>query len=1043
MNAGGVVNGTFNGAVTGGNIWFLAPDGVFINGTVTASGVLASNNTSVADLNLLSDAAATLKGELAAGGSLIDLSGITAASGATIDASGNIFLTGPETVTGDVMLESTGTLAINAPIVVEGAVPVTLAYSTDVPDAFSLGAGASLTFANADGSAATSSAGGSLTINGQAYTLLYNLAEPGSTGPDTGVDDVAGIDANMVAGGDGGLYALATNLTGTGTAASPQYTSALVGQGTNNFGGVFEGLGHTITGLTINDPVSGSPTGAIEYVGLFGFNIGTVRDLGLVGGSVTGANLAYVGALAGGDADTIVQDYATSAVSGGQDGFLGGLVGANFTGTVTRSYATGSVTGAGASTAGSAVAGGLVGTNLGVITQAYATGAVSGGPNMVVGGLVGGNSGSITQSYATGAVSGVAGVIAGGLVGSNSGPSPGGTIASSAFDILTTGQSFGIGQDQNGQSGNIAALTTSQLQTSGLPTGFDPSVWGGGSGGLYPFLTSFFPNGVQAVSDFAFAGFDRGSLASSAAGAVTIGLIAGGTKIGEATTGANGYFYVAAPAGTLTAGETLLAYTAAGAPGSAHLSTATSAAAQSDVSIYAGVVVVPTAALTLSTAPTLAQAQTQALAAAGANGDAQASINSATGLGLQATGASFTIDQPVTTANGFGVQTATAAPLTVAAPIVLNSGGELALFSGGTLAIDAPITVNGVAGAFLTYDPTSLTNLSFGAGGSLTYNTAAGGPATSSQGGVLTINGQNYTLLYNLAEPGSTGPDTGVDDVAGIDNNMSAGGPFGLYALATNLTGTGTAASPQFTSALVGQGGNLFTGVFEGLGHTITNLTINDPVSGTPTSGVENVGLFAFNAGTVRDLGLVGGSVTGANLAYIGALAGNNQGTIVQAYAAGVVSGGLDGAVGGLVGANTVSDFQGTITQSYATGPVAAAGASTSGGNAGVGGLVGENAGVITLAYATGAVSGGANLNIGGLVGENAGSITQTYATGAVNDDAAGSVGGLVGYNYASSTISDAHANGPVSGGSGAIVGGLVGENQGSIEDVYATAGRP
>src|SRR5579859_3488214 len=87
VDPGGAVNGTFGGAV-GGNIWFLAADGVFINGTVTASGVLATNNTTVADLNLLIDTAATLKGSFAASSSLIDLSGVTAATGATIDASG-------------------------------------------------------------------------------------------------------------------------------------------------------------------------------------------------------------------------------------------------------------------------------------------------------------------------------------------------------------------------------------------------------------------------------------------------------------------------------------------------------------------------------------------------------------------------------------------------------------------------------------------------------------------------------------------------------------------------------------------------------------------------------------------------------------------------------------------------------------------------------------------------------------------------------------------------------------------------------------------
>jgi hypothetical protein len=1038
IDAGGAVKGTFNGAV-GGNIWFLAPDGVFINGTVTASGVLATNNTSVADLNLLSDAAATLKGELAVGGSLIDLSGITAASGATIDASGNLFLTGPETVTGDVMLESTRTLAINAPIVVEGAVPVTLAYISDLPTNLRFGAGGSLTFANADGSAATSSAGGSLTVNGQAYTLLYKLAQPGSAGPDAGLDDTAGIDNNTNAGGAGGLYALATDLTGTGTAANPQFTGALAGQGSNPFTGVFEGLGHTITGLTINDPVSGTATGGLESVGLFGFNSGTVRDLGLVGGSVTGANLANVGALAGVDVGGIVQDYATGAVSGGQDGAVGGLVGATgagtFTGTITQSYATGSVTGAGASTVGSAAAGGLVGANAGVITQAYATGAVSGGPNMDLGGLAGENSGSINQTYATGAVSGGGAVIAGGLVGFNMGPGatggPSGFIASGAFDTLTTGQIFGIGQDQNNQAANIATLTTSQLQSSGLPSGFDPTVWGGGSGGLYPFLTSFFPNGVQAVSDFAYADFNTTSLASGPTGPVSIGLIAGGAKIGEATTGANGYFYIAAPAGTLTNGETLLAYTAAGAPGSAHLSTATSAVAQSEAGLYAGVVIVPTAAFTLSTAPTLAQAQAQALAAAGANGDAQSSINSTVGLGLQAIGASFTIDQPLTT-TVFGVQTAPGAPLTIAAPIVVNSGGELGLFSKGTLAIDAPITVNGVGGVFLTYDTMFPRNLSFGNGAALTYNTATGGPATSSQGGVLTINGLPYTLLYNLAQPGSTGPDTGVDDIAGIDNNMVAGGDSGFYALAINLTGTGTAANPQFTKALAGSTG--FNGVLEGLGHTITNLTINDPTSGIATSP-ENVGLFgSMFSGVVRDIGIVGGSVVGGlNYTSVGQIAGavyGPQGGIIESYATGLVSSGQNSSVGGLTGY-----LNGGMIGDYGAGTVSGGGLGAVGGL--LGGLGGQ--GVIIQSYATGAVNGTTNDFVGGLAGySQGGSITQAYATGAVGSGDGSTVGGLVGLNFAASTITTSYATGAATGGSGAVVGGLAGENQGAISQSYA-----
>ena len=1035
IDAGGAVHGTFNGAV-GGNIWFLAPDGVFINGTVTASGVLATSNTAVADLNLLSDAAATLKGELAAGGSLIDLSGITAATGATIDASGNLFLSGPETATGDVMLESTGTLAINAPIVAEGAVPVTLAYNTNASTNLSFGAGGAVTFANADGSAATASAGGSLTVNGTSYTLLYKLAEPGSTGPDTGIDDVAGIDNNAKAGGDNGFYALATNLAGTGTAANPQFTSALAGQGPSSFNGAFEGLGHTITGLTINDPASGTVNGVFENVGLFGFSGGTVRDLGLVGGSIAGANLADVGALVGTDLGEIVHVYATSMVSGGQDGAVGGLVGAvevgDSPGRITQAYATGAVTGAGLSATGAqADVGGLVGANAGVITQAYAMGAVSGGAGTALGGLVGTNSGAIAQTYATGAVSPGGVGPAGGLVGLNTGPTtgPGGTIASSAFDTLTTGQFFGIGQDGNNQQANIVSLATSDLQTLGLPSGFDPAVWGGGSAGLYPFLASFFPNGVQAVADFAFAGFDRASLASNATQAVTIGVIAGGTKIGEATTGANGYYYVAAPAGTLTDGETLLTFTAAGAPGSANLSTASSAAVQSKSFLYSGVLIVSTAAVTLSAAPTLAQAQAQAVAAAGGNTEAQSSINSTTGLGLQATGNSFTIDQPVA-ASAFGVLTQAGAPLTVAASIVLAPGGELGLFSGGALAINAPITVNGIGGAFFAYDPTSPRNLSFGNGGSLTYNTATGGPATSSQGGVLGINGQIYTLLYNLALAGSAGPDAGVDDIAGIDANANAGGDSGFYALATNLTGTGTAASPQFTGSLAGVGTNLFAGVFEGLGHTLTNLTIADPTSGS-LDVYRTVGLFGLNAGLLRDISLVGGFASGADYTNVGGLAGYNTGAIVGAAANGAMNGGLNARVGGLVGYNSQ-----LIAQSFAAGAV------TGGQLSKIGGLVGYNfqGGVITQSHASGPVGSAAvNVAAGGLVGANLSTIAQSYATGDVSGGQNASVGGLAGYNLTGSTVILSYATGAVSGGSGGVVGGLLGYNNGVVTLAYAS----
>ncbi len=93
-----------------------------------------------------------------------------------------------------------------------------------------------------------------------------------------------------------------------------------------------------------------------------------------------------------------------------------------------------------------------------------------------------------------------------------------------------------------------------------------------------------------------------------------------------------------------------------------------------------------------------------------------------------------------------------------------------------------------------------------------------------------------------------------------------------------------------------GTGSTRFTGTFEGLGNTISNLTID--ASGN--TGVD-VGLFGTigSGGVVRDLGLVGGAVTGGSLATAGGLAGSNYGTISNAYETGVVVVQGDGYVGG------------------------------------------------------------------------------------------------------------------------------------------------
>jgi trimeric autotransporter adhesin len=273
----------------------------------------------------------------------------------------------------------------------------------------------------------------------------------------------------------------------------------------------------------------------------------------------------------------------------------------------------------------------------------------------------------------------------------------------------------------------------------------------------------------------------------------------------------------------------------------------------------------------------------------------------------------------------------------------------------------------------------------------------------------LKINNQPYTIVTALGTAGST---TGTD-LQGIRGDLG-----GHYALGTNIDASATASwngGLGFTP--IGRSSVRFTGVFDGLGHTISGLTIN--------RAVENlVGLFD-NTGTgsaIRNLGLLGGSVTGND--YVGGLVGANYGgTISQAYATGVAYGRY--YVGGLVGQSLGG---GRISQAHATGAV--------GGWSSVGGLVGKiDSSSISQAYATGTVRGN-SVAIGGLVGtSNAGSIGQSYATGTVTGDG-NLVGGLVGDNRG--TIIFAYATGAVSGAD--YVGGLVGNNNnGVIIQTYAT----
>jgi hypothetical protein len=199
--------------------------------------------------------------------------------------------------------------------------------------------------------------------------------------------------------------------------------------------------------------------------------------------------------------------------------------------------------------------------------------------------------------------------------------------------------------------------------------------------------------------------------------------------------------------------------------------------------------------------------------------------------------------------------------------------------------------------------------------------------------------------------------------------------------------------------------GAMFTGIFDGNGHTISHLTVK---------GGGYVGMFGGLAGEVKDLGLVNVNMT-ASEDCAGGLVAVNRGVLTGCHSTGVVSGA--NGVGGLVGANA-----GHLTQCYSACAVS--------GNEQVGGLTGNSGNsTVTHCYSTGAVSG--QHNVGGLVGYNADHVANCYSTSAVVGTGV-AVGGLVGGNTRSANVSDCYSTGAVSG-DGWYVGGLVGDNIGDV----------
>jgi hypothetical protein len=324
----------------------------------------------------------------------------------------------------------------------------------------------------------------------------------------------------------------------------------------SDFGGIYDGQEHTISGLYINRLHT-------YEIGLFGIiNTGTVKNLGLTNVSITSGGASdgdYCGALSGYLYSGAVIDncYSTGSVTGynevgglvGEDDGSagansitnshsscavtvansqgGGLIGKSSSSTISNCFATGAVTASGSTVTYMA---GLIGSNYSTVSRCYATGA-STGMNQVAGligansgnidncyatgsstatnanngGLLGDNEGIVNNSYATGLTTGASAT--GGFVGSNA---SGGTINNNCFwnsTILSTGC--------GSNSGTFSALgkTTAEMQTtstftgagwdfSGETTNGTDDYWGRSDdkNNKYPYLSWQYPTVAPTVT---------------------------------------------------------------------------------------------------------------------------------------------------------------------------------------------------------------------------------------------------------------------------------------------------------------------------------------------------------------------------------------------------------------------------------------------------------------------------------------------------------------------------------------------------------------
>jgi filamentous hemagglutinin family protein len=838
------------------------------------------------------------------------------------------------------------------------------------------------------------------------------------------------------------------------------------------FSGTFDGLGHTISNLTINLQ-SG------YYVGLFSQTGATsvINNVGMIAVNVTGYE--SVGALVGSSAGQVSNSFSTGIVSGHTN--LGGLIGyqTDNGAQLSNSYSSVNVTGT-----GGWYIGGLMGTLSGSITDSYATGDVTGGAT--IGGLVGQALGSVSNSYASGKVSATSTNQIGGLIGVKSF----GTVTNSFWDTVTTGQAT---------SAAGTGMTTAQLLTqanytsatvangSNTSTAWDfANTWYMVDGSSRPFLRMEYSTTITNAHQLQLVGMN---LAASYTLANNIDLAAELANPSGmwGTASVNGITSGFAPIGNNTSTPFTGSFDGLGHVIN-HLTINTPSTSQVGLfGVISGSSVVQNIGLE--------NVSVSGLDVVGGlvgfmNDGGAVSNSSVTGTitGAQRVGGLVGGNLSISSHTYPSINTSHTNVTVVASGgygggLIGRSDGSISnSYSAGTVTSSVGSYLGGLVGQTSGDGPATISNSYSTAsvtsagdniggllGGSRVGTNITNSYATGDVSGRMAVGGLvgyaagGTTIIDSYARSNVTGTSTFVGGLVGAKSNTTITNSYydidsvsvrvgdGNGGSMGGSTGTGKDVTPnglyttQFNGWLNGGGGKVmpdistYMGAADGSGYyTVTSANVqtllgyaaNPDFTSAKFKLSADVALPAgfwipeftaaeINGAGYKFTGLAFNQPLSDNMGLIGVLRAFR--TVTNLGVTGTASG--HDNIGGLVGNND----SGTISNSYASVQL--------NGKNYVGGLVGNNNGPVSNSYAAGQVTGTGD-NVGGLLGVNGNGnvVSDSYATGAVQFIGGSNAGGLVGSNYG--TINNSYATGAVTG-STTNVGGLVGANYGTVNNSF------